>query len=123
MTILNPKYFFILLTVATCSLLYSCTKCQTCKVKDAVGNTFYNSSEYCTQIDKHKKDLEETWVCNNYTVNDSDGITVFVSPEICGHIDSLAYIPDSLYHVFIADSPTVVVNQLVTRVECANHGE
>ena len=104
-------------------LLSSCGNCQTCKVKDSVGNTVYYSDEQCTGIEKYKKDLKEQWVCYNYTVNDSDGVTVYVSPQVCGNVDSLAYLKDSLYNVFIADSPSVVVTPLVTRVECANNGE
>ncbi len=104
-------------------LLSSCNTCQTCKVKDSVGNTFFFSDEKCGGIESYKKDLREEWVCYNYTVNDSDGVTVYVSSQVCGNVDSLAHLKDSLYNVFIADSPSVVVTPLVTRVECANNGE
>lgn len=107
-------------------VISACQKCQTCKVKDAVGNTFYYSQEQCEfsgGIEKYKKELKDDWVCYNYTVNDSDGITLYISPQICGFADSLAPIKDSLYQAFIADSPSVVVTPLFTRVECANHGE
>lgn len=103
--------------------LPSCNTCQTCKVKDAVGNTIYFSDEKCGGIEKYKKDLKAEWVCYNYTVNDSDGFTVYVSPQICGYVDSLNTIKDVLYQTYIADSPTVVITPLATRVECANHGE
>ena len=112
-----------LLLTTYCLLAASCNRCQTCKVKDAVGNTLYYAGEKCDGIEKYKKDLKDEWVCYNYTVNDSDGITVFVSKQICGNVDSLAPIKDSLYNVFIADSPTVVVTPLFTRVECAVEGE
>lgn len=108
------------------SFFSSCNKCQTCKVKDVVGNTIYFSGEQCefpSGIEKYKKQLQDEWVCYKYTVNDSDGVTVYVSPEICGFMDSLAPVKDSLYQVFIADSPTVIITPLFTRVECANNGE
>ena len=114
--------FFILIT-AYCLLAASCNTCQTCKVKDSVGNTVYFSDEKCGGIESYKKDLKAQWVCYNYTVNDSDGVTVYISPQVCGNIDSLAHLKDSLYNVFIADSPSVVVTPLFTRVECANQGE
>jgi|GEM_PF-3376968 len=117
---------YCLLLTAYWILFSSCNKCQTCKVKDAVGNTVYYSSEQCEfpgGIEKYKKGLKEDWVCYNYTVKDSDDVIVYVSPQVCGYADSLVFIKDSLYNVFIADSPTVVVTPLFTRVECANHGE
>ena len=113
---------YCLLLTAYC-LLSSCNRCQTCKVKDAVGNTIFYASEECSGIEKYKKDLKENWACYNYTVNDSDGVTVYISQQVCGNVDSLAPIKDSLYNAFIADSPSVVVTPLFTRVECANHGE
>lgn len=121
------KYFsgslpYCLLLTAYC-LTASCNRCQTCKVKDAVGNTVFFSPEHCSGLKDYENELQEAWVCYKYTVNDSDGITVYVSPQVCGNIDSLAPIKDSLYQVFIADSPTVVITPLVTRVECADHGE
>lgn len=115
--------YWLLLLTCYC-LLSSCGKCQTCKVKDAVGNTVYYSDEHCGGgLEDYKKGLKEEWVCYNYTVNDSDGVTVYVSPQVCGFYEHLAPLKDSLYQVFIADSPTVVVTPLITRVECANHGE
>jgi len=116
---------YCLLSIVCCLLLIfpSCNTCQTCKVKDAVGNTVYYSSEHCGGIEDYKKGLKEEWVCNKYTVNDSDGVTVYVSPQVCGFYEHLVPIKDSLYQVFIADSPTVVVTPLFTRVECATHGE
>lgn len=119
---LLPTSFYCFLLAAFC-LLSSCNTCQTCKVKDSVGNTIYFSDEKCGGIESYKKDLKAQWVCYNYTVNDSDGVTVYISPQVCGNIDSLAHLKDSLYNVFIADSPSVVVTPLFTRVECANNGE
>jgi hypothetical protein len=119
---LPTAYCLLFIFTAYC-LFSSCGRCQTCKVKDSVGNTVYYSDEQCGGIEKYKSDLKAQWVCYNYTVNDSDGVTVYISPQVCGNIDSLAFLKDSLYNVFIADSPTVVVTPLFTRVECANHGE
>ncbi len=127
----NRKYkietiYYLLFAICYLLLAFalpSCHQCQTCKVKDALGNTFYYSDEQCSGLENHKKGLKEEWVCYNYTVNDSDGVTVYISQQVCGNVDSLAYIKDSLYNVFIADSPSVVVTPLPTRVECADHGE
>lgn len=122
----NTSFYLLLSFIYLLStiLLSSCTKCQTCKVKDSVGNTIYFSDEHCGGgLENYKKGLKEEWVCYNYTVNDSDGVTVYVSQQICGFYEHLAPLKDSLYQVFIADSPTVVVTPLITRVECANHGE
>ena len=123
----NKTLIFLSVMVFLFSLAeVSCKKCQTCKVKDAVGNTIFFSSEQCETpggISKYEKKLKETWVCYNYTVHDSDGVIILISHQICGHVDSFATIKDSLYHVFIADSPSVVITPLITRVECSNHPE
>ncbi len=103
--------------------LSSCNNCQTCKVKDSVGNTFYFSDEQCTGIEKHKKDLKDDWACYNYTVRDSDGVVLLITPQVCGNVDSLNAITNVLYQTYIADSPNVVITPLETRVECADHGE
>ena len=122
----NNTIYYLLFAICyllSTVVLTSCNTCQTCKVKDSVGNTVYFSDEKCGGIESYKKDLKEQWVCYNYTVNDSDGVTVYISPQVCGNVDSLAHLKDSLYNVFIADSPSVVVTPLFTRVECANNGE
>lgn len=124
---MNVKCFpYMLFFICGLILLNACRKCQTCKVKDAVGNTIFYSDEKCetpSGIKKYKDDLAKEWLCYNYTVRDSDDVIIYVSPQICGHINALDSIRGALYQNFIADSPSVSVTQLTTRVECANHGE
>lgn len=123
---MKPKYIILFILSFGVVSFFACKKCQTCKVKDAVGNTIYYSQEQCEfsgGMESYKKELQGDWVCNKYTVNDSDGVTIYVSKQVCGWYETLAPIKDSLYQVFIADSPSVIVTPLTTRVECANHGE
>ena len=115
------KYFIPVFFSFTLIGFVACKKCVTCKVKDAVGNTFYYAKEKCgtgAEVDQHEKDLLETYYCQNFTVRDSDGVVLYVTPQICGDYFTMRSTDSALYWQFIADSPSVTPRPLPHKVYC-----
>lgn len=101
----------------------SCKKCVTCKVKDVVGNTIHYEEEKCgtsSEISRHEKDLLEAYFCKTFTVRDSDGVVIYVSPQICGTVQTMRSADSTFYWTFVADSPSVSSTVLENKVYCVD---
>ena len=137
------KYFSAIIPVGLFILVFttsSCQKCETCKVKDQIGNTIYFSPEICGSggtIQAYKVALEQEWRCINCTVLDSIGNTIHITHQFCGDFESRDQFEDSInlmvipwetydslgaliateYNVLL-DTGQVICSQLPTTVFC-----